>query len=300
MTTVRNDHCAYVVTGVATQEQIRNSINMAVVEYNKRVDPSEQIPRSPFMINIVKGRPRNDSKGPEISYGYAYVWFMNKKMARLICGLNPDGTERVEEIDDPNWSPQKETTTTTSDRWADWCDEEDQTVCPKIRNHLPTLMPVPPYKYTEEQMQRVKEIIEKSPGESSMNPEEGFLEFSMACAKPIPPNYVPNVIHSRNLPSWVTEEQLKQMFQPFVSNKNSKYTVVGHDGKKIRESYPKVTIEMSTKGSRIGYVEFEPRSFDANFALLMMTKTTLTKSVGGESVQVVFSHPWKDRRHDRS
>lgn len=106
-----NPRFLYAEIGPASEKQLIEVIIKAIQSTGLAAD---------FSINIVKGNKGCFSSGDSEKhedgnkksreanycnnqYGFAYIWINNPEVGYMISGLNPDGTELIREIPDPNW-----------------------------------------------------------------------------------------------------------------------------------------------------------------------------------------------------
>jgi len=258
-----NNHLLHVVTGVATEDQLRDSIKSILITAKNRGLPYI----TNFKVNIVA-----DNKGR--LYGYAYVWFTNPEIFNMLVGRNPDGSERFELLDDPDWKPVLD-----SSNWADICDEEDP---PKIRKPLPPLLELPPYDLTAEQRKGLKV-------QGATVSSKGKFECKPTFVSDPSPEYEPNVLCGTKIPPEVTEQDLKNLFRPFVSDPTIKYE---HTSKGVTttDTYPLVSIT----SKRIAFITFNPATKDACFASKMVRKIDLIKD--NKSYTLIFNRAFKTQR----
>ena len=88
-----NNHLLHVTTGVAYQGQVAATIRKAITDINKVLD---QPLKCDCRVNLV-----TDRNGTHFGYGYA--WVSNTEVYHILLGKNPDGSERIDYTDDPNW-----------------------------------------------------------------------------------------------------------------------------------------------------------------------------------------------------
>lgn len=304
-----NEHTLYVKSGVASNEQLMKSMRQSLINVSKKLGRS--VPCS-FKSNLIIGRNG-------VYYGFGYLWVTNPEVYHMLLGRNPDGTERVECYDDPNWIKPTNTLedalseiTYKSGSWADMTDTEEEIIqtytCPKIKVQLPPLMELPGYDYDDEQLTHFQRLAEKFKNEEVTDPsvlccdgttrngvltipKKGYFQIAPACVKDPDEKHCRNVLCSRNIPTWIVENDLKNAFKFYASDNK---TVIERKIKKktIKDTYPFVTIN----DKRVAFVTFDPNTADAQFALLMTRKLVLVKGEGTpnqQNVTLVFDHSFQ-------
>lgn len=247
-----NNHLLHIVTGIATEEQVKISLKSAIIEGLRICERLKlNVTDGRFKVNVV-----SDRNGE--TFGYAYAWIVSPELFYLLIGRNPDGSERFEMVDDPDWTPPD----INSSNWADITELEDQ---PKIRRSLPPLVKFHSYQFTEEQ----KRLMTRK---GTSFGTHGQFECGPARVSEPGPEFMPNVLCGKNIPMELTAEDLKGLFRPFVSDPTKKH-IKRSKGIGSEENFPLVTI--TTK--RLAFVTFDSSSHDACFALKMARKITLVK-----------------------
>lgn len=173
---VENNSTLYVNTGVAHASQVQGVFN-DVIERAKRM-PEVFGPdfECDVKINVVR-RHNGDYMA------YAFVDLSNPSLYYALIGLNTDGSERVEYVDDKHWvapTPVKSTK-------MDWAEENEETlaVCaPKIRRELEPLITLSEFEYDEQQRlhldtKETKGVLTASPAFISPEIEEQYDRHSL-------------------------------------------------------------------------------------------------------------------------
>jgi hypothetical protein len=142
-------------------------------------------------------------------------------------------------------------------------------------------MVLPYFEYTKSQRQKLidkmkselKTIPSSNPMVNHPIPTKGSFEISAAYVKDLEEKYHHNILFTANLPSCVSEDDLRILFRPFVSDSKTEY-MRKYQNKIISERYPFVKIiNDPIKGRRMARIEFDPATRDAQFALLMRKVT---------------------------
>jgi hypothetical protein len=256
-----NNHLLHINTGVATEKQVEDSIKKTMALAKDMNLPY----KSQYRISLVTDRYGK-------TFGYAYVWFTNPEVFNMLIGKNPNGSDRSERIDDPNWRPPIEPIQSTS-----WADIEEYECIPKITVVLPPLIKLVDYELDEGQRKIVN-------GSSQTNITHGRLECSQTFVSDPEQRYQGNVLCSTNVPEAITVEDLKNFFTPFVSDPTkTRERKVNNGTTTIIERYPIVTIT----SNRIAFITFDQSTNDATFVHKVTRKVEFKRN--GKSYLLMFS-----------
>jgi len=268
-----------------------------------------------FRVNLVENREGK-------SYGIAFVFVSNSAVYYMLLGKNPDGSDRIEYRDDPSWidpvdgdnvndagwSTISAPVYNLNMNWGDICNEEDKLevernrhVCPKISFPLDPLMVLPPYRLTPEQIaERREKVIAENEGKKDFNPslveipELAYFSVDRAMATPVDSKFMPHILKCKEIPSWITKEDIKAQFAPYVSDsKTPQERFI--KGRRIEETYPFVNVNED----RVAFVIFDSKTHDAQFALHMMKKTIINKKMPNNTVEtttLIFNHSYRTDR----
>lgn len=300
-----NNHVIYLDCGVATEEQIRAVIDKSLREVNKKLRRNIEIY---YRINVVNRSGR--------LVGYSYVWFTNPEVYHMLTGKNPDGSERVELVDDPDWVMPDESREPIqpleSTSWADMCDEEERYICPKIKRALPPLMTLDPIEYVGDQKAQMTQlIIDKAKrngtwkeGFEAVTPDRIMLSPAPAFCSPVDDDYYPESICAINIPSWMEAADFKHAFSVYASDPDRKVQrkiklppgidlkkffsiyacnlpskfIIKDDTVLVEDSYPFIGI-VTSRDRRMVFVNFDRNTNDALFCLLMCRKMDFNRTV---------------------
>lgn len=94
---VFNNHTLNLRTADLTEEQVSRAIVRTLEEIKKNCGGIT----SPFYLNFVRRFDR-ETKALEPT-GICFVFFKNPQVYHIILGRNPDGTDRVKLVPDPDW-----------------------------------------------------------------------------------------------------------------------------------------------------------------------------------------------------
>lgn len=176
---VLNNSTIYVKTGVAHPHQIDASFNKALEKAREMFGRDFECD---FRVNFIM--TYNGSY-----LGYVFVDVSNPAFYNALIGLNVDGSERAEFIDDPTWVKPKVLTPEEEDddfyakplvwsddssgaTWDSQVDIQTSIEAPKIRRELPPLISLESYEYGSEQQKHLN--TEETHGNFSISP--AFVE----------------------------------------------------------------------------------------------------------------------------
>lgn len=260
-----DENTLYVDTGVATTGQLSECIQGAIQNAEAYLGRSTNCR---YKVNLLVSRDG-------AYFGYGFVWVSSTEVYWLLLGRNPDGTERYEEYPDPDWQPPTSPVARSGNNWIDIVEEEDRQTQPIIRKELPALVEIPGYRYNPEQLAHLQELAEGNPV-----PETGFFVVSRAYALDAPPGTLRHRLCARRVPEWIPIEAFKSIFKFRTTN----------------TEYPKVNFVNSKKGGRIVFINFDPKTKDGIFTLLMTRKTIIVNPNNREQRAIlVFSHAYDNK-----
>lgn len=294
-----DEHILFVDCGVATTKQVSECIKQAILDAEEVLEHSTNCR---FKVNLIVGK-----KGEYFGFGYIYV--SSSEIYWMLLGRNADGTERIEEFPDPDWTPPVDCTqnkskddTKTKDpqgsangstqgfaqkTWIDIVEEEDAKIQPIIKRALPPLVTIPGYKYDEDQLAHLREI-----SNNQDIPEMGYFEISRGYATDAPQGRIKHRLHARNVPDWITEAAFKSIFSPYTSDTKKEGTVrLGNESK--TDKYPIISFLNPKHGGRIVFISFDPLTKDAIFALLMTKKLSIVCPTNTDlRATLIFTHAY--------
>jgi hypothetical protein len=235
-----------------TLDQIKNVFNNAFKKY--KLNHNNNIECS-FYYNLILNKQG-------VSYGIAFVYVSNNEVYNMILGKNPDGTERLQYT-----KKLKERITNRSSNWGDSSDDEEiiDTIV------LEPLIVLEPIKLNDEQ--------------KSFYPESDNLIIHRAVIYKLEEKYIHNILKTKKTPNWVSHLMMKKLFSPFSSDNTTKYSRI-IKGKKIMDTYPFVNINKEG----ICFIIYDSKTNDAQFALHMMKKITITHD--NKTITLVFNHSY--------
>jgi hypothetical protein len=315
-----DNHTLHITCDGANATQIYTAFNTAIRTYQTTTGKPLECRYRVNMIADKEGR----------SLGFAFVFVSNPEVYHMLLGHNPDGTERMEYIEDPNWRKPCGEEIVNDAGWAtvemdfdspiswsssseiDWSAEtaksdeamrrqqelESKMACPKISIPLPPLMVLPPYQLTADQVaEKHRKILEENQNKPDFDPSmvevSNTVNFKVqwALVQCLDSKFMHNILKAKNIPEWVSERDLKVLFSPFASNTSIKQRFV--KGRKVEECYPFVSIDPER---RVAFIVFDPSTTNAQFALHMMKKTLVRRKSPEEEVMLFFSHSFRSDR----
>jgi len=291
-------HSIYCDSGVATESQISECLKQSIKEAEKILGYKTNCK---FKVNLIVGKDGE-------YFGFGYVRVSDPKIYWMLLGRNPDGTERIEEFPDPNWTPPKNKNEGLSydeileknykKSWIDLVEEEDAYIQPIITKVLPPLLTIPGYEYDAEQIEHLKELAREK-GEKNLEiPKIGCFEISRGYATDPGPGMLKYRICARNVPDWIPLEAFKTIFSFYVSEESKvKKGSVRVGNKEIVDTYPIVNFVESKNGTKIIFVTFDNSTRDALFALLMTKKTRIVNPKNPkQKTTLIFMHAFDNTK----
>lgn len=116
-----------------------------------------------------------------------------------------------------------------------------------------------------------------------------LIKILPAHVRKLDPKYVKNVIKCNNVPSEITEDDLKRYFNVFASDGEQVYQKVVK-GIVTFFTYPSVNMD----SNRTAFVTFNPNTKDSQFCLLLCNKIVIEK--GGKKFVLKFSNSFRTER----
>ncbi len=109
----------FIHSGVLEKEQIEKSLLDCQEYLSKNYD--KDFTQFTFEVNVVKNK---DGK----KFGHTYAWIQDLHLFNALIGLDFDGTELVEWVEDENWVPHEkpydEAIKEAGDGWGAWGERE--------------------------------------------------------------------------------------------------------------------------------------------------------------------------------
>lgn len=243
-----DNHTILIESGFATEAQIVNVLLNCQRSYNRDLEPDKEKLNSEIHVNTVLNRDN-------LPTGITFVWVSSESFYHILLGRNPDGSDRVETIYDDA------VLDFNFDSMSDWSDMVDFTDEHSHVETLPPLVEIPEIRLTDAQV-RMGIKMTKDPKFCStvrlilkpafvLDLDKGDSNSELFCSR---------------CPDWVTSARLESIFRKYVPKERR------------ADGYPKVTVKDPYKrnGFKIATVKFDPSQRDAQFALHMTKKLTLS------------------------
>ena len=209
------------------------------------------------------------------TFGIGYAWISDPRIRNIILGMNPDGTERYEEVLSSSGSELVED------------DENDDWAAPVIKMEKVRTKKLPPLvgryevKYDAGLRQKARAMMARAK-KTDINsislddtPTSYMLQTTPGVVYDVPADKIHNILYAERVKGWVTKELIQSTFTP--------YAVSG-------------TISVDREGSEKSgwtyWVEFKEHTTDAAFALQMTRRCHLEK--GNDSCDAFFDHCAKE------
>jgi hypothetical protein len=273
-----NEHNVHVETGLATEEQLCKSVNAFKQELARKF-PGKAYDKCEILVNLIVIRG--------VSCRYAYIWVENPEVYYILCGMNPDGTERIEEI---NPKENKNPLNLNIDLDLNEMMEELESVeQPKQQKILEPILSLFGYEYTPEQAEIAhKELIleeeknaiaEEREVRKVEKPVYGFFRCTRSRTTSLDTNQLSNKLRGI-VPVWVTESMIRKKFERFATSKELIHFKISFTPEIAKNPGFKAVIVdfgISSKGS-------------GTFALQMTRKTHFLNPATNTSTECVFDY----------
>lgn len=279
-----DNHTLYVTSGASNNEDLVKSVSQALRAYEKTKERE-------YSCNVTANLVF-DKEGVPLGFGYLYI--SNTQVYNMLLGKNPDGSERTKLVEKEGkriFSP---------DDGVEWVEDWSQDKRELVTEQLPKLLNPEIHIYTPKQKQNFQKLITRiKKSEKQHLPPEYFhpdkcsFVFEKAYVKPVGEQYSLNVLCGRKIPVWLNAENIYSIFRKFISDKKVKKKV-RIKGRFAEVPYPVVTIN---RKKALCFIEFNPLSRDAQFALLMTTRVVFrNKRNPSQSSLITFVHSFKNKK----
>lgn len=281
----------------------QNAILRSAIRYLGYEEPQEIILDCDVKVNLIV------NKNGEY-YGFGYIRVSNESVYWMLLGRNPDGSDRILEYPDPEWTPPSPKADLLSieegDKyngmsWYEIAQEEDKYIHPIIKEDLGPLMVIPGYEYDELQYKHLQEIAIEDGKDPSKVPRMGYFEFARAYGRDVEDGKIANVLCARQVPDWIPHIAFKNIFKPYVSNVPQSNTqgVTQENNQETKEEhaeeYPIISITGGKKEpGKIVFITFDPNTKDAIFSLLMTRKVRIIHPKNPDlKATLIFDHAYE-------
>ena len=276
-----DNHTLFVETGVATEEQLSISLNLAIKEVEKKL--GKKFPCC-YKINLIQ------KNGTYCGIGYIRV--TNPEIYWMLTGRNPNGTPRIKEYVDPTWEKNNENNENNEEceSWAEIAENEE---APIIREEYEPLMKLPGYKYNKKQIEHLRK---SKPNEKIT--KMGYFKIGRAYSNSVKSDRIENILYSRYVPEWIPNSVFKNIFKKYVTDKDIKLQMENDKG-----SVPLIirySGRRNKKGERMDtvYIIFDPKTHDGAFARIMQLKTKIVHPKNKNlSNEILFDYAYKSDRN---
>ncbi len=273
-----NEHNVHVETGLATKEQLSMSVN-AFKQELARMYPGRAYEKCEIITNLVVING--------VSCRYAYLWVENPEVYYIICGMNPDGSERIEEISTKeNLNPLN---LSLDLNLEDMMEAIENAEVPKQQRILEPILSLFGYEYTPEQAEIAhKELIAEEMNNAKKDnreakevekPKYGFFRCTRSRTTSMDSNQISNKLRGV-VPTWVTDSMIRKKFERFATSKELIHFKVSFiQEKTVRPGCKAVIIDFgsSSKGS-------------GTFALQMTRKTSFVDPSTNTPEECIFDY----------
>lgn len=268
--------------GLTTTIQLDQAITLFFVECGKYFKKPTDF-WGKWKINVVTKQDGN-------FVGVAYVFFSKSEAYYVISGKNMNGTLRYKEIPNPNYKEENSDNVLDTDLKSSWGDVDmlnDKTI--KILDEdLVISFPVINLTVEQTKICGQTEIYPHIKPCVCFDPKIGLNKY---------------ILFANNIPSWVTEADLRTVFDFFTNSKDKRFPKITlakmptrqrngfHQQDNWRSSGDK-----KEENLMMAFIKFNSNGSESLFALVM-TKRIVIKGTGSNSTkkaELFFSHA-KDR-----
>lgn len=279
-----NNHNVRIKFGRASEEQLRNCLNGFLKLLSKKF-PGKNYDKCQIDMNVVYTTDR--VTGQVKSTGSAFLWVENPEVYYIMCGFNPDGTDRYESV--RNSPLQNDTSLKFLEMSFLEILDYDKSTGPEaeIRRELPPIQEIPCFMRKDEDAEEAYQYalreyirecenqgIEPTPDHEHLRADAkiGHINASRAVTHILQDDkQVQNILRGV-VADWVTDDELRRKFGKFDSTGRMKVFT----GKKFTETEKKEVI-----------IEYCQKT-DGSFALQMNRRTYFTNPKTKETETFIF------------
>ena len=158
-----DEHTLYVDSGAISQKKLETILNHAILPLQNKMTEVGIKLNTKHELKLVVNKEG-------INLGRAYLWVEDPQLYHILNGRNPDGSERIEEYQDPDWVPREGPADFTIPEGTNWGDlDEDEDEPPIIRVKKPSLVQFDTYIYSEEEKKLTRKIVELELKNNALN-----------------------------------------------------------------------------------------------------------------------------------
>ena len=309
MTKSYDTHTLFLKCDCASTKQIQDSMRESLKKYQNEHGVKLDCR---WRVNVISNHEGE-------LFGIAFVFVTNPAVYHMLLGKNPDGSDRVEFVDDPSCSGLLEGTGTNESGWntieepklpekpeypagMSWADmseveeEYDEALAeyerklqsynnrfirPKIQIQLEPLMILPPFKLTPEQIEnKRRKIIAKNEIKSEFDPNMVEIpEFSYFGVDRA--MVVP--VDEKFMPNILKCKNVPEWITQ--ADLKAQFSPYADDSQTIQERFVKGRRLEETypfvniNNDRVAFIIFDNKTTNAQFALHMMKKTVISKKM---------------------
>jgi hypothetical protein len=307
-----DNHTLYIRSGFLTQAQVDGAFNVLLQElrdiYANDDEYGPLMNKATFIANVV-----TNTKGDMFRITFVHV--SEPAVYYILLGKNPDGSDRFEEYDDPDWTPptsERREAPSGMTSWADIAEFEEEEEAahnhPKLIKTFPPIAVLPLIQLSAEQAQRELNWLQLKAKEEGKDegeidrielPRYGYFNVEPAFVEDPQPGECENILCCRIAPEWINVDMIRDKFQQFSTDLRLHFGKI--KGKEQKYTFPTFNIgenvNVTTRAgkevrTRMVYVTCSPYTKDASFALHMCKKFDITNNKTKEKALLIFSH-WR-------
>lgn len=275
MSKVSSEGFLFIHSSVFDTNQIERNLNFCI---RKLKEMNTTIKKCDIYVNVVENKEGQ-------RYGHTYAWVNNTEVFNALIGKNFDGSDRIDYVEDENWTPPsiplEEAIKDAKGNWAEEAEIEERYERSMKEVELEPLIVPPGIKYTDEQ----KKILD-------IEQEFGFIEIFPARVTLRTDENKSNSIYSSCIPGWVTQDMLYKFFNRFTKDK------MLHKNSKTNNSfvYPKVSIAKNTVKNKWrtddlsfnAHIDFSPLDKNIGHFIMNIARKIKLKNPQTDKYEMLF------------
>lgn len=275
MSKVSSEGFLFIHSSVFDTNQIERNLNFCI---KKLKEMNNNIKNCDIYVNVVENKEGQ-------RYGHTYAWVNNSEVFNTLIGKNFDGSNRIDYVEDENWTPPsiplEQAIKEAKGNWAEEAEIEERYERPMKEVELEPLIVPPGIKYTDEQ----KKMLD-------VEQDFGFIEIFPARVTIRTDENKSNSIYSSCIPEWVTEDMLYKFFNRFTKDK------MLHKNSKTNKSftYPKVYIAKNTTKNKWrttelsfnAHIHFSPLDKNIGYFIMNIARKIKLKNPQTDKYEMLF------------